>query len=397
MLVSRRTQQIQPSQTLEITALVDSLRRAGKDIVDLGAGEPDFDTPNVIKEAAIQAINEGFTKYTPSSGTLELKQAICDKLRISNDLHYTPSEIVVTCGAKHAIMNTMLALCQEGDEVIIPAPYWTSYLEQVTFVDATPVILNTDEKTDFKLLPEQLERAINSHTKLLILNSPCNPTGAVYTPSELSGLAEVIRHSKMYVISDEIYEKLIYDGSQHVSLASFPELKEQVIVVNGLSKAFAMTGWRIGYLAADVEIVKAVSKIQSHTTSNPCSISQKASVAALKLESKIVQEMVTAFDRRRTFLVGQLNEVPKIHCTLPKGAFYVFPNISEYLGRQYKDKTIQNSMQFCSLLLEEEGVALVPGEAFGSNNHVRISYATSLSNLQEALLRIRRALRKLEA
>jgi aspartate aminotransferase len=395
MSISRRTQQIQPSQTLAITSLVVSLRREGKNIVDLGAGEPDFDTPDDIKNAAIRAIQEGFTKYTPSSGILELKQAICDKLRSNNDLQYNPSEIIVTCGAKHAIINTLLALCQKGDEVIIPSPYWTSYVEQVKFVDATPVILDAEEKTDFKLLPQQLERAINTHTKLLILNSPSNPTGAVYTPAELSGLAEVLRNSNIYVLSDEIYEKIVYDGSQHVSLASFPHLKDRVIVINGVSKAFAMTGWRIGYLAADADIVKAVSKIQSHTTSNPCSISQKASLAALKLDAEIVNKMVAAFNRRRTYLVSQLNEIPKIHCNLPKGAFYLFPNISAYLGSHYKDKKIQNSMDFCSFVLEEEGVALVPGEAFGSMNHVRISYATSLSNLQEAVSRIKRALKKL--
>lgn len=395
MSFSQRIEQIQPSQTLAITAMVDSLRRAGKSIVDVGAGEPDFDTPNVIKDAAIRAIQEGFTKYTPNSGILELKEAICEKLLKDDGLHYSPSEIIVTCGAKHAIINTLLALCQEGDEVIIPSPYWTSYPEQVRFVEATPVILKTDEGTNFKIVPEKLQNAISSRTKMMILNSPCNPTGAVYTHDELSALAEVIRNSNIYVLSDEIYEKIIYDGQHHISLASFPELKDQVVLVNGVSKAYSMTGWRIGYLAADGEIIKAISKIQSHTTSNPCSISQKAGVAALKADRRIVREMVLAFDRRRRYLIDQLTALPRINCLLPKGAFYMFPDVSGYFDLEYQGKIIQNSTDFCSYILEEEGVAIVPGEAFGSNDHVRISYATSLINLQEAVVRIDRALKKL--
>jgi aspartate aminotransferase len=392
MSFTQRSQKVQASQTMAITALVDSLRREGKDILDLGAGEPDFDTPDVIKEAGIRAIQQGFTKYTPASGTLELKKAICEKIKTDYGIEYSPPEILVTCGAKHAVVNVLLALCEQGDEVIIPAPYWTSYPEQVRFVDATPVILETDESTDFKISPKQLENAVNSNTKLLILNSPSNPTGSVYTQSELFGLAEVIRKHNFHVLSDEIYDKIIYDGLNHVSLAAFPELRDRVILVNGVSKSYAMTGWRIGYMAGNSELIKAAAKIQSHTTSNPCSISQKASIAALQADEAIVAEMVGAFDRRRKYLAEQLTAIPKIKCNLPKGAFYMFPNVSGYFGCKHNDKTIENSMDFCSFLLPEAGIAFVPGEAFGSSRNVRISYATSMENLRETISRLTRAL-----
>jgi len=389
---ARRIQKVQPSQTMAITALVDSLRREGRDILDLGAGEPDFDTPDVIKEAGIRAIREGFTKYTPASGTLELKKAICEKIETDYGIEYSPPEILVNCGAKHAVVNVLLALCEQGDEVIIPAPYWTSYPEQVRFVDATPVILETDESTDFKISPKQLEDAVNPNTKLLILNSPSNPTGSIYSQSELSGLAEVIKKHKFHVLSDEIYDKIIYDGLNHVSLAAFTELRDRVILVNGVSKSYAMTGWRIGYMAGNSELIKAAAKIQSHTTSNPCSISQQASIAALQADDAIVAEMVRAFDRRRKYLAEQLTAIPQITCNLPQGAFYMFPNVSGYFGCKYNGQAIENSMDFCSFLLQEAGVAFVPGEAFGSIRNVRISYATSMENLRETILRLTHAL-----
>ncbi len=395
MPLARRVNQIQASQTLAITNLVDTLRRDGKDIIDLGAGEPDFETPQLIKDAGIKAIRQGYTKYTHSAGSLELRQAICEKLKRENGLDYTPSEIIVTCGAKHAIINVLLALCQEGDEVILQSPYWTSYVEQIRLVDATPVILPTDESSDFKFSPQQLQQAITSRTKLLIINSPSNPTGAVYTASEFRAIAEVLKRTDIYILTDEIYEKLIYDNEKHASLAAFPELQERTIVVNGVSKAYSMTGWRIGYLAAKSEIIKAASKIQSHMTSNPTSISQWASIAALRANSKIVENMAAEFARRRNDLFSRVRELPGIHCMLPKGAFYLFPNVSGNFGLKYKNQTIQSSMDLCSYLLEEEGVALVPGEAFGSKNNVRISYATSMKNLQEAALRMERGLRKL--
>lgn len=396
MTLAYRTNQIQPSQTLAVTSMVDILRRQGKNVIDLGAGEPDFDTPDIIKQAAVQAIQDGFTKYTPSSGVLELKQAICEKYEHDSGVLYAPSEILITCGAKHAVVNALLALCQEGDEVIIPAPYWTSYIEQVRFVGAQPVIVETDESTDFKMNPEQLRARITPSTKMLILNSPSNPTGAVYSKAELANLVEVIKKHNFYVIYDEIYEKIIYDREKHTSLASFPGLKDRVISVNGVSKAYAMTGWRIGYLAAKEDIVKACAKIQSHTTSNPCSISQQASIAALKAGNKILTAMVEAFDERRKYLAEKLSALPGIKCSLPKGAFYMFPNISDYHGASYNGKEIGSSIDFCAFLLEKSGVALVPGEAFGSNKHVRLSYATSMANLQEAVTRIESALVKLK-
>ncbi|MFQ5707242.1 MAG: pyridoxal phosphate-dependent aminotransferase [bacterium] len=395
MNFAKRIEKIQPSQTVAVTGMVAALRRQGKNVIDLGAGEPDFDTPQVIKEAAIGAIKAGFTKYTPNTGFHDLKVAICAKLANDNHLQYAPEQIVVTCGAKHAIINTLLALCEEGDEVLIPSPYWTSYPEQVRFVGATPVYLQTDESTNFKIVPDQLKEAMTSQTKLLILNSPANPTGAVYSKTELETLYEVLKETNTLVISDEIYEKIIYDGQPHVSIASFASFKERVILVNGVSKAFAMTGWRIGYLAATPEIVKAVSKIQSHSTSNPCSISQKASLAALSADQGIVKNMVLEFDRRRRFLVDRLNGLPGIHATLPQGAFYMFPNVSKYFGLQCNGVAIHNTSDFCQYVLQENGVALVPGEAFGSKEHIRISYAASLEVLEKAVARIGAALRKL--
>lgn len=394
---AQRVQQVQPSQTMAITALVDQLRREGKDVIDLGAGEPDFDTPEVIKDAGIQAIQEGYTKYTPASGSLELKEAICEKIKTDSGLEYTPAEILVTCGAKHAVMNALFALCQKGDDVIIPAPYWTSYPEQARVVDANPVILVSAEENDFKIRPEQLEGALTSNTKMLILNSPSNPTGSVYTESDLFSIVEILEKYDFYILYDEIYEKIIYDGLKHVNLASFSTLRDRVIVVNGVSKSFAMTGWRIGYMAADASIIKAASKIQSHLTSNPCSISQRASIAALRADSKTVTDMVNAFDQRRKYLIEQLTEIPQIKCTLPKGAFYMFPNVSGYFGCKYEGKGIENSMDFCSFLLKEAGLAFVPGEAFGSCDHVRISYATSLENLKETVSRLSSVLEKLRS
>jgi len=395
LTLAERTKKIQPSQTLAITSLVDSLRRNGRQVIDLGAGEPDFDTPDEIKEAGIRAIREGFTHYTPAAGVLELKEAICDRLNQDHGFEYKASEVVVTCGAKHAIVNVLLALCGRGDEVIVPAPYWTSYLEQVRFVESEPVILATDEQTEFKISPKQLQDAITDKTKLLMLNSPSNPTGSVYTESELKALIEVARSHDLLILYDEIYDKIIYDDQLHVNPAAFPEMRDRVITVNGVSKAFAMTGWRIGYLAATEEIAKAAAKIQSHTTSNPCSISQQASIAALKADSTIYKDMVREFDRRRKYLMEQLTGIPRIECTLPKGAFYAFPKVSGYFGLQYNDSTLESSMDICSFLLEECGVAVVPGEAFGSPNHVRISYATSMDNLQDAVNRMERAFRKL--
>ena len=395
MTLAKRVSQVQPSQTLAITALVDTLRREGRSIIDLGAGEPDFDTPQVAKDAAVAAIAEGYTKYTPATGSVEIRKAICEKLKRENALNYSPAEIVVTCGAKHAIINVLLALCQEGDEVIVQSPYWTSYVEQVRFVGARPVIVETDERSGFKMSIGQLQGAITAKTKMLILNSPSNPTGAVYTRQELAAIADLVRKFDFYILSDEIYEKIIYDGLRHESIAVFPEMRERTIVVNGVSKSYAMTGWRIGYLAAAAEIIGAVTTIQSHTTSNPTSISQRAAIAALNANHTIIDDMVVEFKERRDYLASQLREMPGIVCPLPEGAFYMFPSVDALFGKKYRQKPIQSSMDLCAFLLEQEGIAAVPGEAFGSPRHIRISYATSMANLKEAVARLGRAFKAL--
>ena len=395
MTLADRVNRIQPSQTLAVTALVAELRHQGKDIIDLGAGEPDFNTPEPVREAAIAAINAGFTKYTPASGTLELKEAICEKLKTENGLEYQPNQILVTCGAKHAVINALLVLCQKDDEVIIPTPYWTSYVEQVNFVGARPVLVETDEQTGFKITPDQLEEALTSRTRVLILNSPSNPTGAVYSEEELQALAGVLSRHEVFILSDEIYEKILYDGRRHHSLAQWPDLKPRCIVVNGASKAFAMTGWRIGYLAAEEEIVKAALKIQSHSTSNPCSISQKASVAALRGGDRLVAPMLAAFQERRDFLFERLQQLPGFRCSKPGGAFYMFPDVTHWFGAEHDGTVLANNTDFCTFLLEQAGVALVPGSAFGSERHVRISYATSIEQLQAAMERVEAALNRL--
>lgn len=392
MLISRRIEAIEPSQTMAIDAKAKEMKRAGVDLVDFGAGEPDFDTPGHIKQAAIRAIEQGFTKYTPATGMAELKEAICEKLRKENGLEYSPADVVVSCGAKHSILNVVLALVDEGEEVIIPAPYWVSYPQQVKMAGGKPVIINTDMAHHFKLTPDQLRSALTPRTKLLILNSPSNPTGTVYTREELNGLAEVVLKAGIYVISDEVYEKIIYDGLSHFSIACLgDELKRRTIVVNGVSKSYSMTGWRIGYAAGPPEVMAAISKIQSHHTSNPTSISQVASLEALRGPQECVEEMVREFDRRRRYIVQQLNQIPGVICPQPQGAFYVFPDVSSYYG----SKEIMGSISFSEYLLEEVKVAVVPGIAFGADAHIRISYATSMEQIQEGVARMKEGLGRL--
>ncbi len=395
MKFTQRVHSIQPSQTLAITALVESMRREGKKIVDLGAGEPDFDTPELIKDAGIKAIETGYTKYTSIAGLIELRETICEKYLKERNVNYSPAEVLVSCGAKHSIVNVMLALCEPGDDIIIPAPYWTSYIEQARFAGATPIIIETDESTGFKISAAQLQQSITSHTKILMLNSPSNPTGAIYSKEELAALVEVIVKHDITVIFDEIYEKIIYDGLQHASLADFSELRDRLVLINGVSKTYAMTGWRIGYMLAPQPLIKACNKIQSHTTSNPCSISQKASIAALKADDKILSEMLSAFGKRRSYLATEVGKMPGISCEIPKGAFYLFPNISGCFGRAHTKGVIKNPIDFCAYMLEEASVAIVPGEAFGSTQHVRLSYATSMQTLEEAVQRLTQALNKL--
>jgi len=396
MKLSSRINAIKPSPTLAITVKANALQAEGRDIIGFGAGEPDFDTPVHIKMAAIKAIEEGFTKYTPVDGIVELKDAIINKLRVDNQLNYNRSEVVVSCGAKHTLYNLCQVLFEEGDEVIIPSPYWVSYLDMVVLSGAKPVILKTTESQGFKLQPQQLETAITKNSRAVIINSPSNPAGVVYTASELEALVEVILRKNILVISDDVYEKIIYDGKSFENIASLSEeLKKMTVVVNGVSKAYSMTGWRIGYAAGPEEIAAAMTKLQSQITSNPTSIAQKAAVEALNGPQNNVTEMVEEFRKRRNVIVEKLNAIPGVTCMLPQGSFYVFPDVSALFGRSYKDIVISNSSDFTAFLLDEANVAVVPGVDFGHDNHIRLSYATSLKNVEEGLERVKKAVMKL--
>jgi len=392
-----RVMKISPSLTLAIDAKAKQMKAEGIRVFNFGVGEPDFDTPEHIKQAAIDAINKGMTKYTPAAGTLELKQAVVDKFKRENGLNYDISQIVISCGAKHSLYNAFQVLVEYGDEVILPAPFWVSHLEQIKIAGAEPVIVMTEEKNGFKMTPKQLEKAITSKTKAVLLNSPCNPTGSVYTKEELEALAGVILKHDITIISDEIYEKLTYDGLEHVSIASLSdELKERTVVINGVSKAYAMTGWRIGYAAAPVEIAKKMASLQSHATSNPTSIAQAASVAALNGDQKPVEDMKREFVKRRDYMLNRLLNIDGITCPKPGGAFYLFPNVSAYFGKAYKGKQINNATDLATLLLDEVQVAVVPGVAFGSDNFVRLSYATSIEVIAEAMDRIESVLAEIK-
>jgi aspartate aminotransferase len=375
-----RTTTLTPSLTLAIDAKAKKLKAEGVDVCGFGAGEPDFDTPQHIKDAAAASLAAGFTKYTASSGLPELRAAIADKLKKENGLDYKPSQVVVNCGAKHSCYNVILATCGAGDEVLIPAPYWLSYPEMVKLADASPVIVPTQESNGFKLTPDEFRATMTPATKLIILNSPSNPTGGVYTKEELQALAEVALEEGILMLSDEIYEKITYDHTPHVSLASLgKEICDLTITVNGFSKAYAMTGWRLGYIAAPEPIAAAIDSIQSHSTSNPTSFAQKGALAALKGDQSFISDMHKAFVERRAFMHEKLTSIPGVTCVKPMGAFYMLPNISSFgLG----------SAQFCERLLDEQKVACVPGIAFGSDAHMRLSYACSMENIQKGLERL---------
>ena len=391
MVLARRMSLISPSPTLAITAKANKMKAEGINVIGFGAGEPDFDTPANIKEAAKKAIDSGFTKYTPTSGTKELKEAVCRKFKTDNNLDYSPAEILVSCGAKHSIFNIIFALCDDGDEVIIPSPYWVSYPEMVRVAGGKPVFINTTQENNYKITPAQLEKAITPKTKILILNSPSNPTGMVYNEQELAAIAEILVRKNIYCISDEIYEKLVYDGQKHISIASFSEnIKRLTIVVNGVSKSHAMTGWRIGYAAGPKEIIQAMSNLQDHSTSNPSSISQAASVEALTGPSDSFKVMFDAFLKRRNTMVDRLNAIKGFKCLKPQGAFYVFPDVSAL----YKNE-IRGSMDFSHRLLERTGVATVPGEAFGNDRCVRFSYAASFDTIKDAVSRLNEGIPRL--
>lgn len=397
MKLAARVAKIKPSETLAITAKVNALRAQGRDVIGFGAGEPDFDTPDNIKKAAIQAIEAGFTKYTPVNGTDELKDAIAAKLKRDNSLEYKRSQIVVSCGAKHSLYNLAQALFDEGDEVIIPAPYWVSYPDIVALSGGEPVIVDTQEENGFKMSPRQLSSAITKRTRAVIINSPSNPTGAVYTPQELKALAAVLVDKDILVVTDDIYEKIFYADFPFANIASVEEkIKEKTIVINGVSKTYAMTGWRIGYAACSEEIAGAMSKIQSQSTSNPTSIAQKAALEAIRGDQSAMPQMVVEFRKRRDFIVEALNNIEGIDCFAPGGAFYVFPKVSSLYGRMFKGKKITDSAEFIGYLLDEANVAAVPGAAFGSDEHIRLSYATSLQNIEEGLKRIKNAVGRLD-
>src|SRR3989338_8802358 len=395
MFISKKVSQISPSPTLSITAKAKKMQAEGINVIGFGAGEPYFDTPVNIKEAAKIAIDKGFTKYTPTAGTKELKVAICAKFKKDNNLEYSPDEIIVSCGAKHSIFNIVVTLCEEDDEVILPSPYWVSYPEMIKVAGAKAVMLNTTKESGFKITPEQLEKAIRPNTKLLILNSPSNPTGMVYSESELEELSRIITKAGIYCISDEIYEKVIYD-QQHVSIASLGEdIKKMTIVVNGVSKAYSMTGWRIGYCAGHKEIIQAMSNLQDHSTSNPNSIAQAASVEALNGNQGDLTKMVAEFKKRRDFMVNRVNSIKGLRTIKPQGAFYCWIDISCILNKSVSGKKIANSMDLTDVLLQSAHVAVVPGGVFGDDNYIRLSYATSMENITEGLKRIERFINKL--
>ncbi|MDA8432619.1 MAG: pyridoxal phosphate-dependent aminotransferase [Nitrospiraceae bacterium] len=397
-MLSERAKKIKPSPTLAIDAKAKAMKAAGEDVINFGVGEPDFDTPDNIKEAAGKAMKDGFTKYTAVGGIDPLKDAIIDKLKSDNGLSYRREEIIVSTGAKHSLYNVAQALYGPGDEVIIPSPYWVSYPDQVLLNDAIPVFVETFEADSFRVRPEALEERITKKTKALILNSPSNPTGMIYDRKTLEKIAELALKHNFYIVSDEIYEKLIYGGAEHVSVASVDkEVKMKTVLINGLSKSHAMTGWRIGYAAGPAEIVRAMTNIQSQSTSNPTSITQKAAIEALKGPQDFVVRMREEFDKRRKYLVEELNRIEGMHCLMPAGAFYAFPNTQQLYGKKAGGRQISSSADLALYLLEEARVALVHGSAFGDDNYVRLSYATSLSDIKRGVERIKGAVGGLTA
>lgn len=396
MKFAHRISLIKPSPTLAIANMANKLRAQGRDVIGFGAGEPDFDTPESIKQAAVRAIDEGFTKYTAVGGTDELKDAIIAKLRRDHGLEYERGEIVVSCGAKHSIYNLAQVLFEEGDEVIIPSPYYVSYPDMIALSGAQSVFVSTNEAEGFKMSPAALQAAITPRTRALILNSPCNPTGIAYTRAELKALAAVLEGTDVLVISDDIYEKIVYDGFEFTSIASLSaDMKKRTIVVNGMSKTYAMTGWRIGYAAGDAEIMANVTKLQSQNTSNPTSISQKAAVEALNGDQSTAAVMAEEFRRRRDVIVEGLNAIPGMTCTKPAGAFYVFPNVSALFGKSWNGQPMGDSTAVTSFLLDGANVAVVPGADFGDDRYIRLSYATSMQNIVEGIKRIGEAVQRL--
>ena len=395
--LSKRVNKISISPTIKITQQAIEMKSRGENLIDLSVGEPDFPTPQNIKEAAIKSIENNFTKYTINSGIYELRKAISEKLRKENKLEYKPEEIIVSSGAKHSIFNAIMSIVEDDDEVIIPAPYYVSYPHIVTLSNGKPVFIHTDEQTDFKITLEQLKNAVTDKTKLLILCNPSNPTGSLYSRKDFEKLIPILEESEFYILSDEIYEKLIYDDNEFVSIASLSEkIKQKTITINGHSKSYSMTGWRIGYAAGPSEVINAMNKIQSHSTSNASSISQKAALEALTGEQDFIEYSRKEFEKRRNLLYDELTSIKGIKCFKPQGAFYLFPNISYFFGKKTDNRVIQTSFDFALYLLQSEKVVVVPGSAFGAEGYIRLSYSTSQENLMEGARRIKNAIAKLE-
>ena len=394
-MIADRLKKVAPSLTLAIDAKAKQMIKDGVDLVGFGVGEPDFNTPENIKEAGINAIKANKTRYTPASGIPELKTAVAEKFKKENGLEYKPSDIIISCGAKHSLYNIFMAILNPGDEVIIFSPYWVSYAEQVKIADGVPIFVRLDEPRNFEIDFNMLEKKITKKTKAMIVNSPSNPTGAVLSADSLKKLADIALKHNLLIVSDEIYEKFIYNGKKHISIASFSkEVKAQTIVVNGVSKTYAMTGWRIGYLASDnKEIVSAIDNLQSHSTSNPATMTQVAAIEALKTPDSVVQAMAFEFDKRRQLIMKRLDGIPGLTYVEPEGAFYIFPNFSSFTGKTIKGRKIKGSLDLAEMLLNEAKVAVVPGIAFGSDSHFRLSYATSMANIDKGLDRIAEALK----
>ncbi len=391
--LSQRSEKVAPSSTLAITAKINSMQAEGIDIVKFAAGEPDFDTPEYIKDAAIESLRNGFTKYTPVPGITELREAIVEKFKRDNDLVFSPSQIIVSCGAKHSIYNILQAICNPGDEVVFAAPYWVSYPEIVKLADATPVIVETTADENFCMMPERIESVLSDRTKAVIISSPGNPTGTVYDAPTLAQIAELALKRQFYVISDEIYEALLYDNLKHQSIASLDEAVQEItFVVNGVSKAYSMTGWRIGYTAGPEKAIQAMSRIQSHSTSNPTSIAQIGALTALAESQEAVEEMRQAFEERRNVICQRFDEIAGVTYAKPQGAFYIFPDVSEHYGRRIHGKTINGSLDMTAYLLDNAKVGVIPGSASGADNHLRLSFATSLAEINSGMDRIKEAL-----
>ena len=397
MKLAERVNRIKPSPTFAAAAKAAAMRAKGIEVISFAQGEPDFDTPENIKEAAYKALREGVTKYTPASGFPDLKDAIIQKFKRDNGLTYDRSQVFASAGAKLIIYNLAQALFQAGDEVIVPAPYWVSYTDIVLLMDATPVVVQTSEDKGFKMTVDQLKAAVTPRSKAILINSPCNPTGVTYTAQELKALVDVVLPRKVLIIADDIYEKFLYDGAVFTSIASLgKEVQDQTVVINGVSKTYSMTGWRIGYAAGPADLMAAMDKVQTQNVSNPVSFCQKAAVEALVGPQDSVQKMVAEFDRRRKYIVQRLNAMPGVKCSMPKGAFYAFPNITGLFGKKWGDKVISNSGEVTDLILEEAKVAVVAGSAFGNDHYIRFSYATSMANIEKGMDRIQEALKKLK-